>query len=462
MNKQFFRYLTISFQVLDLLMLNAVLMILKSVLIERISNNAVPVYLHYLIFLNLSWVLLAWFCRLYNENSISSFEAFSQQTKQVYLIWLCSIMIYLFLYRKFELSRLFVFSSLIIYGLGLLLNRIGYLLTCEYFKESQQFSKRVLILGYNKVAKELALKLENSINNKILGFIEDPVNVKELTNYPIVGTLEQTIEKSQQMEVNQILSTLSPEENRNIYDIMQEAQARFITFRIIPDLSVFVRRNVHIEFLGNLPMLSLRGEPLEDIGNRIKKRIVDIIISTLVLVFILSWMIPIIGLLIYLESPGPIFFSQWRSGKSNKSFKLLKFRSMKINGDGDTMQATKNDARFTKIGRFLRRTSLDEFPQFINVLKGEMSVIGPRPHMLKHTEDYSKVVNDFMLRQFLKPGISGWAQVNGFRGEIHGNEEIIGRVECDMWYSENWSLLLDIRIIFLTVYRLFRSEENAY
>lgn len=462
MNKQFFRYLAISFQVLDLLVLNAILMILKSLFIARIGNDVIAVYLHYLIFLNLSWVLLSWFFRVYSENSISCFESFSRQTKHVYFIWLCSIMVYLFFYRKFELSRLFVFTSLLVFGLGLLLNRIGYLLICEYFKESQHFSKRVLILGYNKVAKELALKLENGMNYRILGFIEDPVNVKELTNYPIVGTLDQTIEKSQQMEVNQILSTLSPEQNRSIYKIMHEAQSRFITFRIIPDLSVFVQRNVHIEFLGNLPMLSLRGEPLEDIGNRIKKRIVDVILSSFVLVFILSWMIPLIGLFIYLESPGPIFFTQWRSGKSNKSFKLLKFRSMKINGDRDRLQATRNDSRLTRMGKFIRRTSLDEFPQFINVLKGEMSVIGPRPHMLKHTEDYSKVVNDFMLRQFLKPGISGWAQVNGFRGEIHGNEEIIGRVECDIWYSENWSLLLDIRIIFLTIYRLFKSEEKAY
>ena len=173
-------------------------------------------------------------------------------------------------------------------------------------------------------------------------------------------------------------------------------------------------------------------------------------------------MIPLIGLLIYLESPGPIFFSQLRSGKGNKSFRLLKFRSMKMNSNADKVQATKNDPRLTKIGKFIRRTSLDEFPQFINVLKGEMSVVGPRPHMLKHTEDYSKIVQQYMVRQFLLPGISGWAQVNGYRGEIHGNEQIIGRVECDIWYSENWSLWLDIRIIFLTVYKILVGEKNAY
>jgi putative colanic acid biosysnthesis UDP-glucose lipid carrier transferase len=462
MNKQFFRYLRTSFQVLDLIMLNGIIMILKSLFISRISDNVIPMYLHYLIFVNISWIILASLSKVYSKNNISSFETFSRQTKQLYILWLCSIMVYLFFYRKVDLSRLFVFSSLVIFGMGLLLNRVAYLLTCEYFKQSKHFSKRVLILGYNKVAKELALKLERSIDNKIIGFIEDPVNVRELTNYPIVGTLKQTMEKSQQMEINQILSTLAPEQNYTIYDLMQEAESKFITFRIIPDLSVFMKRNVHIEFLDNLPMLSVRDEPLEDIGNRIKKRVVDVLISSFVLFFILSWLVPIIGLLIYLESSGPIFFSQWRSGKNNKKFKLLKFRSMKINAYEDNLQATKNDVRFTRVGKFLRKTSLDEFPQFINVLKGEMSIVGPRPHMLKHTEDYSKVVNHFMLRQFLKPGISGWAQVNGFRGEIHGNEQIIGRVECDIWYSENWSLWLDVRIIFLTIYQIIKGGENAY
>ncbi|MFN2439736.1 MAG: undecaprenyl-phosphate glucose phosphotransferase [Chitinophagaceae bacterium] len=462
MDRQFYRYLQISFQVLDLLMLNAIVIISKSLFSARIPEAFVPVYCHYLSFLNVSWIVLVWFTRVYSVNNISSFESFSRQTKHLYVVWLCSIMIYLFFYRKFELSRWFISSSLIIFGIGLLLNRFAYLVIREFFKENNQFSKRVLILGYNNVAKQLALKLEKSINNKIVGFIEEPVNVKELSNYPIIGTLNQTMEISQQMQINQIFSTLSPEQNGDIYDLMQKAESRFITFKIIPDLSFFIKRNIHVEFFENMPMLSLRGEPLEDVGNRIKKRIVDVIISAFVLIFILSWLIPIIGLLIYLESPGPIFFSQLRSGKNNKSFKCLKFRSMKINNDADKVQAKKNDSRLTKIGKFIRKTNLDEFPQFINVLNGEMSVIGPRPHMLKHTQDYSKIVQQYMIRQFLKPGISGWAQVNGFRGEIHGNEQIIGRVECDIWYSENWSLWLDIRIMCLTVYRLFKGEENAY
>ena len=135
---------------------------------------------------------------------------------------------------------------------------------------------------------------------------------------------------------------------------------------------------------------------------------------------------------------------------------------MAVNKDSDTTQATKNDTRITRIGKFIRKTSLDEFPQFINVLKGEMSLVGPRPHMVKHTTDYSKIVDQFMVRQFLKPGITGWAQVNGLRGEITDNEQIINRVNEDLWYLENWTIWLDIRILFLTVYKVFKGDEKAF
>ena len=135
---------------------------------------------------------------------------------------------------------------------------------------------------------------------------------------------------------------------------------------------------------------------------------------------------------------------------------------MKVNKDSDSKQATKNDSRITKIGAFIRKTSLDEFPQFINVLKGEMSLVGPRPHMVKHTSDYSKIVDQFMIRQFLKPGITGWAQINGYRGEIKDDSQLINRVNDDLWYLENWNIWLDIRIMFLTVYKVFKGDEKAY
>jgi putative colanic acid biosynthesis UDP-glucose lipid carrier transferase len=211
-----------------------------------------------------------------------------------------------------------------------------------------------------------------------------------------------------------------------------------------------------------MPVLSPRNEPLDDVGNRIKKRFFDLIVSSIAIIFILSWLVPLIALLIKLESRGPVFFVQKRNGKDGKPFNCLKFRSMRQNADADARQATKGDNRITRLGNFMRKTSIDELPQFFNVLMSDMSVVGPRPHMLKHTQDYSRLINQFMIRHFLKPGITGWAQVNGFRGETKTTEDMANRVTYDIWYLENWSLWLDARIVFMTVFNIFRGEKNAY
>jgi putative colanic acid biosynthesis UDP-glucose lipid carrier transferase len=219
---------------------------------------------------------------------------------------------------------------------------------------------------------------------------------------------------------------------------------------------------MYIDYLKEIPIISLRKEPMEDWGNRILKRLFDIAVSLFAVVFILSWLIPLVSLLIFLESRGPIFFIQQRSGKNNRTFPCIKFRSMVQNKNANIQQAARNDSRITKIGKFLRRTSLDEFPQFLNVLKGDMSIAGPRPHMLKHTDEYSKLIGQYMLRQFVKPGITGWAQVNGFRGETKNVFQMQKRVEHDLWYLENWNLLLDIKIVFMTLFNVIKGEKNAF
>jgi putative colanic acid biosynthesis UDP-glucose lipid carrier transferase len=253
-----------------------------------------------------------------------------------------------------------------------------------------------------------------------------------------------------------------PEDNSHLYKLMKKADHELIRFRLVPDFSKLVNKPIHLDYLRELTIFSIRKEPLENVVNQFVKRTFDVVVSALVAVFILTWLVPLIGLLIKLESPGPIFFVQIRSGLNNRPFRCFKFRSMGVNRESNSVQATKGDKRVTRIGRVLRKTSLDEFPQFLNVFLGQMSIVGPRPHMLKHTKDYSNLDEEYMIRQFLKPGITGWAQVNGYRGEITELFHIKKRVEYDIWYLENWSLLLDIKIMFLTVYNVFKGEENAY
>jgi lipopolysaccharide/colanic/teichoic acid biosynthesis glycosyltransferase len=179
-------------------------------------------------------------------------------------------------------------------------------------------------------------------------------------------------------------------------------------------------------------------------------------------VLVFSWLYPIIAIAIKLNSRGPVFFRQRRTGQNNQEFWCFKFRTMHINDEADHKQASRNDSRITAVGAFLRRTSLDELPQFLNVLRGEMSIVGPRPHMLKHTEEYSKVIGKFMARHFVKPGVTGLAQSKGYRGETKDIIDMKNRVKLDRFYIENWSFLLDIKIIIQTIFELLRTSEKAY
>ena len=191
------------------------------------------------------------------------------------------------------------------------------------------------------------------------------------------------------------------------------------------------------------------------------KRAFDLVFSTVVLICSPVIFIPI-AIAVKLSSPGPVFFKQKRTGFKGKEFNCYKFRTMRVNADSDEVQATRNDPRKTRVGEFLRKTSLDELPQFINVFLGDMSVVGPRPHMVKHTLDYSKIIDKYMLRHLIKPGITGWAQVNGYRGETRELWQMERRVEYDVWYIEHWNFWLDIKIIFLTVFNAFKGEKNAF
>ena len=193
-----------------------------------------------------------------------------------------------------------------------------------------------------------------------------------------------------------------------------------------------------------------------------RKRAFDILFSFLVVALLLSWLTPVIALLIKLESKGPTFFKQLRTGKDGKPFYCLKFRSMAVNAAADVEQASKNDSRVTKLGSFLRKTSIDELPQFINVLKGEMSIVGPRPHMVLHTEKYSRTIHNFMDRHLVMPGITGLAQVSGYRGEIKQLDAMAKRVDADLEYIDKWSFWLDLRIMLLTIQKVVQPDEKAY
>jgi putative colanic acid biosynthesis UDP-glucose lipid carrier transferase len=345
----------------------------------------------------------------------------------------------------------------------LFLSRILFYYSRKYFAQNDDLITKVAIIGYNDTARKLADYLEDDlINTRLVGYFANNYSVTELTNYPILSDLSAAIQTASTHQVQEIYSTISPEDDKEIYKLMLESEKSCIRFKFVPSLNAFYKKPFHTQFYNDLPILSPFPDPLDDPGNRFKKRVFDLTVAFFVIIFILSWLLPLLSVLIYLESGGPIFFLQKRTGKSDKPFNCFKFRTMFLNPDKEHVQAKKHDIRVTKIGSILRKTSLDEFPQFINVLFGQMSVVGPRPHMISHTQEFSQLVDHYMVRQLLKPGITGWAQVNGYRGEITHPDQLKMRVSKDLWYLENWSVWLDFRIIVLTATGLFKEDKHAY
>lgn len=244
--------------------------------------------------------------------------------------------------------------------------------------------------------------------------------------------------------------------------ILKAAEDNMVRVYIVPDFKYFALGPHSFDLIQGIPFIKMMPEPLSNTENQFIKRIFDFAFSLFVVVFVLSWLIPLIAIIIKLESKGPVFFKQKRSGIKNETFECIKFRSMTVNSHSDVMTAKKNDARVTRFGAFMRKTSIDELPQFLNVLIGNMSVVGPRPHMLSQTKQYSQITRKYMLRHMIKPGITGWAQVMGSRGEIFSDTDMEKRIEKDIWYIQNWSFFLDLKIIFLTFYNIVKGDDQAY
>ncbi len=321
----------------------------------------------------------------------------------------------------------------------------------------------VVIVGYGDTASRLAEELQGDpgFGYMIRGFFsnEEPESFgrgRYLGN--VTGDLAPYLAKNHVDEVYYAEDYVDDEVLKTVVNIADEYMASFF---FVPRLSRQVARSFHLTRVGSLPVLAAMSNPLDNPVNRVVKRTFDIVFSSLFLIVSPVVFIPV-AIAIKRSSPGPVFFKQKRTGYRGNEFTCWKFRTMRVNADADRSQATAHDPRKTRVGDFLRRSSIDELPQFINVLKGDMSVVGPRPHMIKHTEDYSRLINRYMVRHVVKPGITGWAQVLGFRGATNELWQMEGRVDKDVWYIENWSLALDLKIIVRTVTNALRGEENAY
>lgn len=298
---------------------------------------------------------------------------------------------------------------------------------------------------------------------RVCGYFDFEPNAAYPDKCPYLGTPDQVIAYLQEHPQIQHLFCGLPSAYRDyIVSIINYCENHLVHFNSVPNLHNYLQNRVYLNMLGDVPYLSLRRDPLSETANKVVKRTFDIVFSLLFLCTLFPIILIVVFIMTKLTMPGPLFFRQKRNGLNDKEFYVIKFRSMKVNAEADTLQATKDDPRKTKWGNIMRKTNLDEMPQFINVLLGDMSIVGPRPHMLKHTEEYSKLINKYMVRHFVKPGITGWSQVTGFRGETEELKDMEGRIKGDIWYIEHWSFWLDLFIIYKTVANVFHGEKNAY
>jgi len=455
--------------IMDLFMLNISIILAFDLILDDkalVYRQALP----YLLIINFGWLFAQSIFKIYDDyihrNSVSLFS----RAIKAYFIFTGFIVAIFFISMQNdtlhlgERTQIYFYTALLtIFSVGLLANRLFLLSIRKSIRQKLSlYRKNVVIVGHHAFSQKHLFAKNGIAKYNILGFFYDMEDAASGNSEMYLGTTADCIPFLRNNKVDEIFCTIPATTKEDVDVLMQEADRNLTRLRLIPDYHQYFSGAVNIEMIDNVPVMSNRNEPLEDIKNAIGKRFFDIVFSSFVILFVLSWLMPVIALIIKLESKGPVFFRQLRSGRSNEAFYCLKFRSMTVNDKADDVQATKDDRRITRVGAFLRKTSLDELPQFFNVFVGHMSVVGPRPHMLKHTEEYAALIDKFMVRHFLKPGITGWAQVTGLRGETRTTGDMARRVEADVYYLENWSLLFDLKIIFLTVWNVFKGEENAY
>lgn len=416
-------------------------------------------YTYYLSYQVLVWAVVALFIRFYEVFRFTTPVEIASKILQQGVLFLLVIIAF------FPFSKSVVFSGTAIAWFMVasftLITLFKYLLF-YYLKKYRIITgsnfRNAVIIGYTPEAIRLKEVFENrnDYGYRFFGFFSD-----KKSNTNVIGKISAIKDFVIDQKIDEIYCSLNEISNEQVKDLVEFADENKVMIKFIPDSKEIFSKNLKIDYYELFPVLSLQRTQLHQPLIKMVKRIFDIFFSLVVMVFLLSWLVPILAIIIKLESQGPIFFRQGRPGLDEREFFCYKFRSMKVNKTTEK-EASKNDPRVTKIGKFMRKTSIDELPQFLNVLMGEMSVVGPRPHLWSQNKAYGNKIKKYMVRHYVKPGITGLAQVRGFRGEIETDEDMINRIKYDVFYIENWSLILDLKIIVQTVINIFKGEEKAY
>ncbi len=413
--------------------------------------------INFIAFVTLGWVILSLKSSFYEIYRFTHVSKIMSLIGKQFIIFLLIVFAYFGIFNAENESSLTVINYvLLVMACITVIKFTIYFLLKRYRLLTGGNKRKVVIIGLNKKTDQLRKFFSD---NPEYGYQLDKIfSLKG----PQKTTIDNCIEYITDNNVDEIYSSVAELNNADLIRLIDYVDNNLKTLKFLPDNKEIYSKKLDFSYYGVLPILSLRKIPMDEPFNQFIKRGFDIILSLFVIIGILSWLTPILAILIKLESKGPVFFKQKRNGLDYQEFFCYKFRSMKPNPMAHLHQISKGDTRVTAIGRILRKTSIDEMPQFINVLKGDMSVVGPRPHMVSHTQMYAERIDKFMVRHFIKPGITGLAQVSGYRGEVETENDIINRVKFDIFYLENWSLFLDIKIVFQTIYNAIKGDKKAY
>lgn len=408
---------------------------------------------YFYFYLAFSWIVISITTKFYQVYRFTKLIQIAQKTIKQYFLFALNIFALNGLFsltKEYNIVGYYLLGTLVVIVLAKYL--IFWLLKLfrKYYKGNL---RRIVIIGHDDLtANFIKFVTEN-----------DDYGYKLFGSFSLVDTSPtDIITFCVENDIDEIYLSLEKANTKQVTVFIDYVDNNLKLLKFLPSRKDLLSANLKVDYYGVIPVMASRTTPLNDPLNYFIKRLFDIVFSSLVIILIMSWLTPLIAILIRLESKGPIFFKQKRNGLDYEEFNCFKFRSMFVNENADIDEAVKNDPRITKIGAFIRRTSIDEMPQFFNVFVGTMSVVGPRPHMLNFTEKYAVKVNKFKARHFIKPGITGMAQTHGYRGEIENDTDIINRIKYDIFYMESWSLLLDLKIIYLTVKNAIKGEKKAY
>jgi Undecaprenyl-phosphate glucose phosphotransferase len=458
----FFRLLS------DLLLLNIVF-ITSAVIAQSWEILFDRNYMFFLLIgLNLLWII--------SSNSISFYDDFYSRNFPIQFVNILKstatqvvvAIVFIFLAKEDLFTRYFIIYYALFLIAAICFRVILFRKGLKALRKRGKNIRNLLVIGDENISENIKSMVGGNpdFGYNFVGSISSQDSIIE------IGKTNEKIHKLEKLllseKVEEVVIALAADSSHLLDKIIKICNRRAVKTHIIPDYFHYISNRFQLSTFGDFPIITLRREPLDEVQKRILKRSFDIIFSLAVIIFILSWLYPIIFILSKLTSPGPVFFIQDRIGTKNEKFNCYKFRTMKIEDESENSvvkPVVENDPRVTRIGKFLRKSNLDELPQFLNVLKGDMSAIGPRPHAIPYDKKYGKVVDEIRLRHNVKPGITGWAQVHGLRGDVVDEEEnwkrTTKRIQYDLWYIENWTFTLDIQIILITIWQMIRGKTRA-